>query len=306
MTASLYRAPGACTPLRRGRGVLWAALLVALLLGGLRAALLPALPSSGGRAAAAETAAPIEITRAASRSGGRTMALTQETGGDRQRLLAALEESVERYATPLQLLGTAPYYSSEDALALVLSRDQTITAAAARYGVEKEMLQSILFQELRFLNLLDEVDLFVSATHAYLRQRESYESLSPEEQTFALPPVRPVVYRMDSSTGLGQIFADTAIRAINWQAGRAVYDGGDWHDVSAVWTRLREDDAYNIEMAALVLAYKRAVLRLEGTEPSPGDIMQAYNGTGELSRRYREAVCAYCQAFRQYGALALD
>lgn len=302
MTASLY---STCrTALCPRRGGYLAALLAVLLFCGLQAALPPALP--GGGTAPAEGGAPMKISRAAPeapRSGGRAMTLGKESGGDRQRLLAALEESVEGYATPLQLLGTAPYYSSEAALELVLSCDKTITDAAARYGVEKAVLQAVLFQELRFLNVLDEVDLFVAATHAYLRQMEDYESLPGSERALALPPTRPVVFRLDSSTGLGQIFADTAIQAVNWQAGRQVYDPEDWHDVCAVWTRLREDDTYNIETAALVLAYKRSLLRSEsGIEPSAGDIIQAYNGTGELSRRYREVVCAYCRAFRQYGA----
>lgn len=220
----------------------------------------------------------------------------------RQRLLQSLEESVHQYASPLQLAGTAPYHSSEDALEIILSQDESISRAAARFGVEKAMVQAVLFQEIRFLNLLDEVDLFVAATHAYLKQTEDYERLCPEERVFAMPPLRPLVFRLDSSTGLGQIFGDTAIRAINWQAGREVLDRNDWHDLSAVWARLRRDDTYNIEMTALVLAYKRGVLEAQGNPaPSPADIMQAYNGTGPLSLRYREVTAAYYLAFRRYG-----
>ena len=55
-------------------------------------------------------------------------------------------------------------------------------------------------------------------------------------------------------------------------------------------------------MVALVLSHKRSILQAaaSGNEPSAADIMQAYNGTGELSRRYREAVCRYYAAFQQY------
>lgn len=237
----------------------------------------------------------------------RAVALPGETPSrqgeqDQERLLRALEDSVNRYATPLQLLGTAPYYSNTQALELVLFYDNVITAAAARYDVEKAMVQAVLFQEIRFLNLLDEVDYFVEATHTYLQVREAYETSARQGPLPTLPPLPPLVYRLDSSTGLGQIFAGTAILAINWQAEQALYDSEDWHDIQAVWNRLRSDDIYNIHMVALVLSHKRSILREAGSgdEPSAADIMQAYNGTGELSRRYREVVCRYYAAFQQY------
>ena len=226
----------------------------------------------------------------------------QPMGAAEERLLRALEEDIGRHAGLLQLLGTAPYYSSQRALSVVLSRGETIAAAAARFDVEPEMVQAVLFQEMRFLNVLDEVDHCVAATHAYLDRLETYESLPPEERLYAEPPVRPVVFRLDSSTGLGQIFARTAIRALNWQAGREICDEEDWHDLSAIWARLRGDETYNIEMTALVLAYKRDLLCGQGLEPTALDIMQAYNGTGEASRWYRQVVSEHYRAFRAYSA----
>lgn len=215
-------------------------------------------------------------------------------------LLDSLSQSVDAYATPLQRLEVPRYYDNGSALELVLSWDGTVTAAAERHGVEKEMVQAVFFQELRFLNILDEVDRFVAASFDYLERAEEYA-----RRMRVLPPALPLVFRLDSSTGLCQIFADTAIRAINWEAGAQVYDRENWRDLRAVWTRLRTDDAYNIEMAALVLAHKRSLLR-EGGNPSPtaGDIMQAYNGTGEQSVRYRGAVCRYYLAFRSYNLAA--
>lgn len=314
MSASLRARRGAARPpvVRRDGRAAVRCLFLALLLGSLCAGCTPrggpppAENSGVGRASEGMTASlglGAALPGASLPGGSREGSTVSERDRPEDRLLEALEESVQNYATPLQLLGTAPYYSSEAALALVLSYDGAVTAAAEKAGVEKAMLQAVLFQEIRFLNLLDEVDLFVAATHAYLRQLEEYEELPREERVYALPPVRPVVYRLDSSTGLGQIFADTAIRAVNWQAGFPVYDRTDWHDLSAVWDRLRSDDVYNIETAALVLAYKRGVLQAEGNPaPTAADIMQAYNGTGELSRRYREAVCAYCEAFRRWNS----
>lgn len=211
-------------------------------------------------------------------------------------LLAALEESVSRYATLPQLLGTAPYYSSGAALELVLSHDGDVAWAAREFHVEREMLQAVLFQEIRFLNVFDEVDWFVSASYDYLQRLDDCR-----RGRLRVPVPPPLVFRTDSSTGLGQIFASTAIAAINWDAGHQVYDCGDWRDLRTVWTRLRTDDSYNIRVAALVLAHKRSLLREQGlAEPSPADIMQAYNGTGPLSVRYRQVTQEYYLAFLAY------
>ncbi len=288
----------AVSPCGAGRGFVTApkvllALWLALLLWGAAAVspLRPAEPA-GGAGAPPESASPL---RALVGPGERDP--SGQAAPDRARLLEALEAGVEHYATPLQLLGTAPYYSSRDALAAVLAYDAAVTAAAERYGVEKAMVQAVLFQEIRFLNLLDEVDHFVAAAHTYLQIREDWGQSSPQQRLPALPPA----FRTDSSTGLGQIFAATAIRAVNWREGRTVYDAEDWHDLQAVWDTLRNDNLYNIDMTALVLAYERSVLREKnGTEPPAADIMQAYNGSGPLSLRYREAVSEYYAAFQAY------
>lgn len=223
-------------------------------------------------------------------------------GADAERaLLDRLTQSVDRYATPLQRIQTAPYYSNEGALEVVLHYGPVIARAAEQYGVERETLQAVLFQELRFLNIFDEVDAFVLATYDYLQQTEDRLSLPRHLRSFSLPPVPPLVYRLDSSTGLGQIFAKTAIRALNWREGRPVYDESSWKDLRTVWVRLKTDDVYNIETAALVLSHKRSLLREAGNpDPSPADIMQAYNGTGELSVRYRNVALEYYLAFRAY------
>lgn len=208
---------------------------------------------------------------------------------------------MDRYATALQLLCAAPYYSNEDALEVVLRFGPAIADAAERYGVEQEMLQAVLFQELRFLNVFDEVDVFVCATYEYLQRVEGCAQLPWYLQSLSPPPAPPPVYRLDSSTGLGQIFAATAIDAINWSEGRTVYDCGNWRDLRTVWLKLKTDDVYNIETAALVLAYKRSLLQDAGNpSPTPGDIMQAYNGTGPLSLRYRAVTLEYYQAFQTY------
>lgn len=101
-------------------------------------------------------------------------------------LLDSLRRSVDGYATPLQRLELPRYYNSGSALELVLSWDGIVTAAAERHGVEKEMLQAVFFQELRFLNILDEVDRFVAASYDYLERAEEYA-----RRARVLPPAPP-------------------------------------------------------------------------------------------------------------------
>lgn len=75
-----------------------------------------------------------------------------------------------------------------------------------------------------------------------------------------------------------------------------MYDPTNWKDLRTVWTSLNVNNVYNIDMVGLVLAYKRSSI----TKPTPKTIMQAYNGTGELAKKYGEVTYNYYLAFRQY------
>ena len=63
-----------------------------------------------------------------------------------------------------------------------------------------------------------------------------------------------------------------------------------------MWTSLKNNNVYNIDMVGCVLAYKRSSI----TKPTPRMIMQAYNGTGELAKKYGEVTNKYYLAFHQY------
>ena len=69
-------------------------------------------------------------------------------------------------------------------------------------------------------------------------------------------PSPPAILKTDSSTGLGQIFAQVAIKAYNeaidyqYISGNKI-DGDDWKACKNVWYSLKNNNEYNIQMTAL-------------------------------------------------------
>ena len=111
---------------------------------------------------------------------------------------------------------------------------------------------------------------------------------------FITPPTPPLIMKYDCSTGLGQLYAATAIAAYNWYYGTD-YDTGDPDDLREFWEKLQNDE-YNIEMIALVLAYK---LSYTG---SYDQAMKAYNGSNDDAERYRLVTMKYYEAFKKYNS----
>lgn len=131
----------------------------------------------------------------------------------------------------------------------------------------------------------------------YEHQLEAYEKAGFLEKMVRGVPVPPIVYRKDSSTGLGQIFASTAIDATNWYE-KTNYDRNDKKDLEKFWNELQDED-YNIDMVGRVLAYKRSTLP-EGADAKR--IMKAYNGSGELAEKYSNVTWQYYKAFEEYNS----
>lgn len=117
----------------------------------------------------------------------------------------------------------------DEAIDIVLQYDDQITAAANRYSVPKEMVQAIVLREQATLGLDDTVA----------------DSLVMNYYTkgFGQP---------DSSTGIGQIFARTAIAAENAILKNITLDTKNPKDIWTVWQNL-QDPTYNIEHVAMIL-----------------------------------------------------
>jgi hypothetical protein len=227
-------------------------------------------------------------------------------GYDRAILEHSLSISVDSYKSILQTVGTTMYNSNSEALNTVFYYNDVIDKAAEKYDVDKALIQSVLFQEIRFINVLDEVDTFVQATFYCLHQSED---ANPEENwtgEFISESVLSTIQITDSSTGLGQIYAKSAIKALNWYYSSDIYDYDNWRDVESVWVKLKYDDEYNIDMIGLILSYNRYLLEKEIALQNPGygDMLRLYNGYGSLAEKYEEVTYEYYRAFDTYNHAA--
>ena len=159
-------------------------------------------------------------------------------------------------------------YTTQDALYKIFSRDTSISFASAQTNVPKTMIQSILFRELICTGLDDiAADMAVKAG-----------------------------IRSDSSTGWGQIFAQTAITAYNPNS----------LSISQMWNLLQDTDV-NIGYVGYVLRYeagRQGITDLYAiTAQQRINIFGAYNAGSNYATagaRYGAATETYFNAFEQY------
>jgi hypothetical protein len=189
-----------------------------------------------------------------------------------------------------------------------MSYDRLITELARNLGIRRALIQAEVFWEYWKENRLeDPPDAAVMSWYAY---KEAYEAWS--KFPLGMPPTPPVIVRDDSSTGISQIFAKTAIRARNWAIDHhLIYehrlDGRDWHIVWRVWKRLHDDGSYNISTVPLVLlegASEVGVrgIRLNYTPNELQSIFAHYNGDGPKARQYGAELYGVYTIFERYAA----
>lgn len=206
-----------------------------------------------------------------------------------------LENAVDSYANIGQKIKTMVVGSSlEKALDVVLSNDDIITRTAKKYSIKKEFIQAIIFQEQRFYGIDDPIaDSLVIQSNVYDNHLERFV----DGNSFYLPS--PVLgYRNDSSTGIGQIFAKTAINAINAHEGIEKYDVNSKTDIKLIWDKLQNAE-FNIDTIGAVLLYKKKML-LEANDFSNHNLLKLYNGSGELAEKYGVVAEKYYNAFEVY------
>ena len=216
-----------------------------------------------------------------------------------EQLQIELEKAVDEYINLGQMIKTAPCYSTEDALNLVLQHDAEITAAAQKYGVEKAMIQAVLFQEIRFYGIEDPVaDAWVTLTYAYEGRRIETGKV-PGGNASVLGAIR----KQDSSTGIAQIYAKTAIEAHNWKYGTE-YDPSDIATLEQFWMEL-QDNTCCIDTEAMVLEKIMADQQVSVplTEDENRQVMARYNGTNSWARKYGEVTARYYAAFQEYNEI---
>ena len=147
--------------------------------------------------------------------------------------------------------------TTEKCIETLLYYDDVITNTANEIGLHKAIIQTILLRELWCINLADIAgDELVENFYKWKDDCEYWESQDESYQASVQYPEKPLLVKSDSSVGLGQIFASTAISANN----HAVQSGyicstwlnpNDWHICKNMWYALRDNDEYNIRMSSL-------------------------------------------------------
>ncbi|WP_026513585.1 hypothetical protein [Butyrivibrio sp. LB2008] len=202
-------------------------------------------------------------------------------------------------------------YDDARALNKVFSLDAYIESASKKYHVDKAMIQAVLFREIRCYGYDDPLgDAQVRQTYAYEHKKEEYDewlsNIDPKnywKKPSKQPPTRPLKYRSDSSTGVGQIFGKTAIDSYNLHYGTN-YDRKNWKDVEFFWNKL-QDEEFNVEMAALVLCAGADEFGYDINNLSTEQqrvVFTRYNGDPEnpMAIAYGYTVQDYYNAFSEY------
>jgi peptidoglycan hydrolase-like protein with peptidoglycan-binding domain len=232
---------------------------------------------------------------------------------------SALLDDVNAYMSTVDLKGAAAEalrpYKNELSLSMVLSHDPLITGLARSLGIRKSLIQTTLYREIRFYGVSDDgADLLVANTYDYEVKLEEWNNLSPAQQTAFAKPVPPVPSNYDSSTGLGQIFAATAIDARNYCTQQGVIRGSllnksNWHDMWSTWQKLRDDDDFSISTVPLVLIsgahdISQRKPDLTYTEDETLAVFTRYNGFGSAAEFYGREQLGMYRVFEKYNAPA--
>jgi peptidoglycan hydrolase-like protein with peptidoglycan-binding domain len=200
-------------------------------------------------------------------------------------------------------------HSVDDAIDMVIAYDELITNLARSYGVRKALIQTEVFWEYWKQTVLDDVaDGLVFSWYSYKVAFEAWQKVKIGD-----PPPAPAVVREDSSTGIAQIFAATAIRVRNWALDQGLVpggplDGNDWHVVYNTWTALRDDGNYNVSTVPLVLfegAVRSGVpgLRLNYSVTEIRTMFARYNGSGDAAEQYGVELHLAYLIFDRYNAM---
>lgn len=168
-------------------------------------------------------------------------------------------------------------------------------------------------RELWCVNTSDNIaDGLVVQYFTYQQEVENWSKLSPALQFISPYPSAPVPLHDDSSTGLGQIFARTAIAANNSAIDRGIingtkYDSNNWKNRKTVWELLRYNDHYNMDTIALILIYEAKNIGLSTNYWNYSDsqvksLLAKYNGSGSAAAQYGNECFNYYTIFKSYNS----
>lgn len=205
----------------------------------------------------------------------------------------------------------------QEAAQIVISLDDYITEQSRRFSIRKALIQCVLLRELSTEGLDDIVaDGLVTSYYAYKNNYEAWSNLPLALQLITPAPTMPIPPKEDASTGIGQIFAATAIDSINHAIATNLitsnkYDVDNWKDMEYIWNKLHTDKQFSVETCSLVLIRAANLINLPSKYYSYDsvdikNIIARYNGTGEGAVAYSDIVNKFYVILEKYNKLARE
>jgi peptidoglycan hydrolase-like protein with peptidoglycan-binding domain len=183
------------------------------------------------------------------------------------------------------------YRSTTQSFDILMNFDGLVTRLARTFRMRKALIQSPLLWETRMYNRLD-----VLGDEAVI---DYYDGTGLSTKN-------------DASTGLGQIFAATAIRGRNHciragLIGGTLMDAANENDLWNVWQRLHNDHEYNISTMPTVLIEGAADVGVPQPSMSTNEehtrlTLARYNGIDDRAQNYGRAMLGLHQVFEKYNA----
>lgn len=204
----------------------------------------------------------------------------------------------------------------------IMALDEWITDASRKYRMRKALIQSVVYWEYRSITPDERlVDQAVEAYYTYkVWQSRDLGLPAPEGWNLPVPDVwdLPVPeVKDDSSTGVAQIFARTAIDAHNHAVETSRLDAtpldkDKWGDIWSTWKQLHEDEKYSVGMVALVHLHSAARTGVSEDDPLRWDetarqkVLTRYNGTGDEAEEYGDRAALIYDIFEKHNAPLRD
>lgn len=156
--------------------------------------------------------------------------------------------------------------------------DSLITGLASQFNMHKALILTPLIWESMMINPGD------------WPQDERVLNYYNNRQNGNIIPDLPT----DSSTGMCQIFASTAIRSRNWAVGQGLlndrlYDVNTWQDMFEMWSNLRNNEVFNITTCMYVMMYEAATsgYSLSGLRDlTPSEVMHVLGRYNDHDQTY--------------------
>ena len=198
-------------------------------------------------------------------------------------------------------------YTSDEAVDIILKNDDFVDEASTDYKINKALIQALLFRELTCYDARDDVaDSMVIEYFVYKERLEAYMKAPWWKQLIMGSPTPSYPIRDDCSTGIGQIFARTAIRSINYNSGKgSKLNTENWKHRKTVWYNLHNDNEYNVYTIAKILNMESAGMKdMNLNNPKSKQaklLLSRYNLSGRKKvATYGKLCYKYYKYFKEY------